>query len=194
MQTAQHGFSGMSWLNEPPRWRVEGATLRVETADETDFWRETFYGFVHDNGHFFYLDVAGDFSAEVTIAGDYSALYDQSGLMLRAGESHWIKTGIEFTDGLAHLSAVVTNGHSDWSVMPPPAFSGSLRIRLTRHGEAIRVQFLHEGEWRLLRLGFLDMPEVCSVGVMCCSPTRAGFAATFDDFVVGDPVSRELHE
>lgn len=45
--------------------------------------------------------MTGDFSAEVRIAGDYFALYDQSGLMLRADESHWIKTGIELN--AAHI-------------------------------------------------------------------------------------------
>ena len=29
------------------------------SGDKTDFWRETFYGFVHDNGHFYYREVAG---------------------------------------------------------------------------------------------------------------------------------------
>jgi len=194
MHDAHHGFDKMRWLNEPPAWSLQDATLRVETAGGTDFWRKTFYGFVHHNGHFLHCDVVGDFTVEVTISGDYSALYDQSGLMLRASDSHWIKTGIEFTDGVAHVSAVVTNGQSDWSVMPLPAFSGSLRIRLTRHGDAIRVQFLHEGEWQLVRLGYLALPDLCSVGIMCCSPQRAGFEARFDDFVLGDAISRDLHE
>ena len=49
----------------------------------TDFWRKTHYGFIRDNGHFGYVAVQGDFSAEVKVMGGYRDLYDQAGLMLR---------------------------------------------------------------------------------------------------------------
>jgi hypothetical protein len=41
---------GMTWRNPPPAVRAKGGDLIVTTGFETDFWRETFYGFVHDNG------------------------------------------------------------------------------------------------------------------------------------------------
>ena len=87
-------FEGMQWLNEPPSWTVDDAALVAVSGDKTDFWRETFYGFVHDNGHFYHREMAGDFTAEVTVVGEYGALYDQSGLMLRADERHWVKSGL----------------------------------------------------------------------------------------------------
>jgi uncharacterized protein len=187
-------FDGMRWMNEPPEWSVDGGVLSVTTADRTDFWRETFYGFVRDDGHFYGREVTGDFTAQVTLLGDHRELYDQSGLMLRADERNWLKTGIEFTDGMAHLSAVLTRGHSDWSVIGLPAFAGELTLRLTRHGEAVRVQFLAaDGHWQLLRLGYLPLPQSCWIGVMCCSPQRAGFVARFRDFDVREPISRDLH-
>jgi regulation of enolase protein 1 (concanavalin A-like superfamily) len=43
----------------------------------------------------------------------------------------------------------------------------------------------------LLRLGHLDLPATVDVGVMCCSPERAGLAATFRDFRIGPPISRD---
>ena len=120
------------------------ARLELRTAARTDFWRETFYGFIRDSGHAFLRPVSGDFSASAKLRGDYEALYDQAGLFLRIDERHWIKAGIEFTDGLMHFSVVVTRGVSDWSVIPLPQAkpTDEVSVRLTRHGDAVRVTIL----------------------------------------------------
>jgi regulation of enolase protein 1 (concanavalin A-like superfamily) len=187
-------FQNMRWSNEPPQWSVEGDVLLATTGDRTDFWRHTFYDFVHDDGHFYWREVTGDFTAQVTLGGAYEELYDQSGLMVRGDESTWAKAGIEFTDGVAHLSAVFTRDHSDWSVLALPDFAGELTLRVTRHAEALRVQYLRpDGVWQLVRLGFLPLSETCQVGVMCCSPQRDGFEARFREFTVSEPISRDLH-
>ena len=184
----------MHWLNEPRVWSVDDDTIRADTEANTDFWRKTFYGFIRDSGHFYYRSVSGDFTAEVTLSGRFETLYDQSGLMLRVDERNWLKTGIEYTDGATHVSTVITRDFSDWSMVPWPAYVGSLQIRLTRHDTALRVQCLgDDGVWQLLRLGYLELPETVQVGVMCCSPEREGFAATFTDFRVSEPISRDLH-
>ena len=60
----------MQWLNEPPVWRDENDILLVTTGDRTDFWRETHYGFIRDDGHLRYRTVEGDFTAELSFAGD----------------------------------------------------------------------------------------------------------------------------
>ncbi|WFP63267.1 DUF1349 domain-containing protein [Mesorhizobium sp. WSM4904] len=189
-------LAGMTWLNPPPHHALSDGTLHVRTGKETDFWRETFYGFRRDNGHFLYRPVAGDFSAEVTVKGDYKVLYDQAGLMMRLSETHWIKAGIEYTDGLAYFSVVVTNDRSDWSLVAVPADRDGLRIRLTRHAEAIRIQYrdVADGHWKPVRLAYFPTSQSVDVGVMCCSPQREGFEASFSDFVAGPPISRELHD
>ncbi|RWB23162.1 MAG: DUF1349 domain-containing protein [Mesorhizobium sp.] len=188
-------LAGMTWLNPPPHHVFGDGTLHVRTGKETDFWRETFYGFRRDNGHFLYGPVAGDFSAEVTIKGDYEALYDQAGLMLRLSETHWIKAGIEYTDGLAYFSVVVTNDRSDWSLVAIPPNPNGVRIRLTRHAEAIRVQYLDasDSHWKPVRLAYFPTSKSVDVGMMCCSPQREGFEVTFSDFVVAPPIPRDLH-
>jgi len=61
--------SGMVWLNAPPEWSDQDGVIAVRTGLRTDFWRRTFYGYVTDNGHFYHRPVAGDFSAEVVVAG-----------------------------------------------------------------------------------------------------------------------------
>jgi len=115
--------------------------------------------------------------------------------MLRADERHWVKFGLELTDGVVHASTVVTREFSDWSMLALPSYSGRVSLRLTRHGDAIRAELREpDRPSRLLRLGYLPLPETCQVGVMCCSPQRAGFEARFEDFAIGEPISRDLHD
>ncbi|GAA2691413.1 DUF1349 domain-containing protein [Actinoplanes palleronii] len=181
----------MSWLNEPPSWSDEAGVIRVVTGLKTDFWRRTFYGYVTDNGHFYHRPVTGDFTAEVVVSAGHSALFDQAGLMLRADERTWLKTGLEVTSGAVQLSTVLTRDDSDLSVVPVPEHRDELALRLTRFGSAVCVhRAAPDGIWQLIRLGHLDLPETLDVGVMCCSPERAGLEVMFRDFRIGPPIPR----
>ena len=182
------------WLNEPPSWSESDGLLTVVTGDQTDFWRETHYGFIHDNGHFRYREVAGDFTAILDFSGAYEELYDQAGMMLRLDERNWIKAGVEFVGGRQMLSAVVTRDFSDWSTMPVPGKPEWLRLRCTRISSAIRIEWSDGGDFSLLRLGYLPAKDPILVGPMCCSPQRAGFCATFRNFKVGPPLAEALHQ
>ena len=183
---------GFAWLNEPAEWSGDASALSLTTDRSTDFWRHTFYGFLRDNGHAFLTPVEGDFTASATVTGKYEQLYDQAGLMLRIDERNWIKTGIEYTDGLMHFSVVVTREVSDWSVIPLPDATpdDELNVRLTRHGDAVRVQYAIGGNpWQMARLA--PFPAAAArVGVMACSPERAGFRASFNGHH-GRPADRQ---
>lgn len=184
------------WLNEPAQWQGDVERLTLTTDDKTDFWRETFYGFIRDSGHSWLTPVAGDFSAAASFTGDYRALYDQAGMMLRIDETRWIKAGIEYTDGLMHFSVVVTRGVSDWSVIPLHSASPSSEVfvRITRHDDAVRVQFhLGDGRWQMARLCPFPADDA-SVGITACSPERRGFEATFRDISIGPAIPRKLHD
>ena len=96
------------WLNPPPRWSGDARGLELETGGGTDFWRETFYGFVRDSGHAWLAPVAGDFSLSVRFRGGYAALYDQAGLMLRRdaedeGFNFWVD---QFNAGRSKLDLI----------------------------------------------------------------------------------------
>lgn len=186
----------MEWLNEPPAWRDEGGELSVATGEKTDFWRKTHYGFVRDDGHLRYRTVTGDFTASVLFSGSYEKLYDQAGLMVRIDEENWVKAGIEFVDGRQMLSVVVTRDFSDWSTAPGPSGSEWLALRITRHGQAMRVEGALPSprpNYTLLRLAHLPIGDAVKVGPMCCSPERAGFKAKFRGFRIDPPISTDLH-
>jgi hypothetical protein len=171
----------MKWQNEPPSWHADGPVIEVVSGRRTDFWRETHYGFVRDDGHFFHDRIEGDFVAQVKVSGRFLALYDQAGLMVRRDESHWLKCGVELVDGVQQRSAVVTRHYSDWSVVPMPHNPASIWIRVTRRGAAVEVQCSEDGErYTLLRLAYLTPEPVVDVGIMCASPDGEGFSATFE--------------
>ncbi len=184
----------LNWYNPPPKHSLKDGVLTAETGYQTDFWRETFYGFVRDNGHFGFTEISGDFSAEVSFRGEYTELYDQAGMMVRLDAKTWLKAGVEYTDAQQHLSVVATRDVSDWSVLPLAAPPAEIRLRLTRLGGAVLVQASLDGEtYTMLRLTALTDAERLQVGVMCCSPKRSGFQVTFHNFEVGKPVVTDLH-
>lgn len=191
-------YEGLLWQSPPLEWSIDGNRLNVTTGDKTDFWSRTFYGFTRKDGHLFYRQVEGDFSVEVTLHAAFETLYDQLGLMIRVDDENWLKTGLEYSDGLSQLSTVLTrDGWSDWSTsaVSSDEVDAGIRIRLTRHGDVLRVQKQGpSGVWHLMRLGYLDLPVTAQVGLMCCSPERAGFKAVFSDFLLGGPISRDLHD
>nr|WP_246224130.1 DUF1349 domain-containing protein [Pseudarthrobacter psychrotolerans] len=190
-------LENMIWLNEPAQWTNTPNELTVVSDHDTDFWRETFYGFTHDTGHFLHREVVGDFTATVTLSGDFTTLYDQAGLMVRANKRTWMKTGVEYTDEALHLSTVITHGASDWSVMSLPRTPDEITMQVTRQGNALRTQYLQPqgmiGQWRMLRLGHLPLEDSCQVGMMMCSPKRGGLRARFRDFSITPSQRIDLH-
>ncbi len=175
----------MDWYNEPTSWHVEGNLIEVNADPGSDFWRRTHYGFIRDNGHFYYESVDDDFEAQVKVIGDYRDLYDQAGLMVRVGPEHWIKTGIEFVHGMQNLSAVVTREFSDWSVAPLPQNPQAIWLRLTRTAETVEIYYALDGAaYHLLRIAYLPPTERCQIGIMCAAPDGGGFSTRFEDFTI----------
>ncbi|MFS2151014.1 DUF1349 domain-containing protein [Rhizobium sp. Rhizsp42] len=189
-------LTDMTWLNPPPLSEQRDDGLHVRSGDKTDFWQGTYYGFHRDDGHFLHRLRQGDFTAELSFSADYQALYDQAGIMLRADATHWMKCGIEYTDGARHFSVVVTNGNSDWSAFRIDHDFARLSVRVTRNGDALFIQCRTDlmADWRMARLAWFD-PKFTElmVGPVFCSPQRAGFEATFHDFSLSDPISRDIH-
>lgn len=183
------------WLNEPKAWDLTAGVLGVTTDHGTDFWRQTHYGFTRDTGHFFQFDTAGDFTAQLRVQAEFHALYDQAGIMVRLDEAHWIKAGVEFSDGMPLLGSVLTMGQSDWATGAYGGDPGDFWLRVTVADGVLRLQTSADGlVWPLSRLAPFPKAASYGVGPMCCTPERAGLHVRFSEFWVGPPLHRLLHD
>ncbi|MFW2512412.1 DUF1349 domain-containing protein [Demequina sp. SO4-13] len=171
-----------AWTTEPMRaeWGADGELL-VEAREESDAWRETSYGFVHDSAHALLSPFGAREAVEVTFVLDYDQQFDQAGVMIRVDESTWIKAGVEVSDGAAQVGAVVTHGVSDWSVAPVPEWMGrEVTVRASRDGGAVTIRARVDDEpWRLVRVAPLSPTADARAGLFCCAPTRAGLVVRF---------------
>ena len=187
-------WTAATWLNPPMAARQDGSDLVVTTRANTDFWRTTGYGFVHDNGHALLTGFPAGSAVEVTFVAEFERLFDQAGLMVRVDETTWIKAGIELSDGQPQLGAVVTHGQSDWSMAPVPDWAGQpVTLRASRTGDAVTIRARRGTEpWRMVRLAPLSPDAAATAGPFCCSPEREGLNVRFTSFVIG-PADSALH-
>ncbi|WP_069173877.1 DUF1349 domain-containing protein [Streptomyces griseus] len=183
-----------SWLNPPLDAVDDGDGLEVTARGRSDFWRTTSYGFVRDDGHALLTGFPSGTAVEVTFLARFEELYDQAGVMVRVDERTWIKAGVEMSDGVPHLGAVVTRGVSDWSLSPVPEWAGRhVTVRVSRSGDAVTVRARCDDlPWRLVRLAPLDPDAAAFAGPFCCSPQREGLRVRFTGFTSG-PADTALH-
>jgi len=175
-------------MNEPASAKKEGGQLVVRSRAKTDFWRKTFYGYITDNGHFFHLPASGDFIFEGRVNGQYAALYDQAGLMVRLDAENWMKCGTEFFDGRRHASVVFTRDFSDWSTMPDLSDTAPTWWRVIRKKDSIETHCsLDAKNFTAIRQGYFVPGVKVEVGIMCAAPEGPGFEAIFDRLKLGTP-------
>jgi uncharacterized protein len=182
------------WLNPPPRAWHEDSDLLVEAGEGSDFWRTTSYGFVHDSGHALLVPFPAAAAVEVSFLLDFTEQFDQAGVLVRADEESWIKAGVEVSDGLPQVGAVVTRDLSDWSVSPVPAWRGrEVTVRASRSGDALTVRARVDDEpWQLVRVAPLPADRPFAAGPFCCAPTRAGLVVRFRGAVLNE-ADQSLH-
>lgn len=188
-------FNNGIWLNEPQAWKADESGLTMTTDAKTDFWRQTYYGFTRDSGHFLGFAAGDSFTAIIRIRGEFRTLYDQAGLMVRIDDTTWVKTGVEFTDGELFLSTVITDGKSDWSVSQPFKELEDFYIRVTVNNGAMRIQASRDGKfWPLLRLAPFPIAARYQVGPTACTPERSGLSVNFSEFTIGPAITTDLHD
>jgi uncharacterized protein len=173
----------MEWLNEPANWQRTGDVLTVSVDPSTDFWRETGYGYIRDSGHVYGEVLAGDLDVSVRMRCTLGTQYDQAGVMLRADERTWLKTGVEFFEGRSRLSTVLTLGRSSWMVTDLPEGTDEIVLRVSRRGDAVEVRYVIEdgGPAELAALVFMPPGREVLAGVMAAAPEGPGFRVTFHD-------------
>ncbi len=192
--TAWWPWRDAQWLNPPQRVCQDGSDLLVAACEGSDFWRTTSYGFVHDSGHALLAPFPDDSAVQVCFVLDYNQQFDQAGVLVRSDERRWVKAGVEVSDGVPQLGAVVTRDVSDWSVAPVPAWNGrEVTVRVSRTGDALTVRARVEDEpWQLVRVTPLPAQDGVFAGPYCCAPTRDGLVVRFRDVVLTE-ADRTLH-
>jgi len=181
---AQSGAQ-MRWSHEPKQWTAKDGVISATVDPGTDFWRVTHYGFIRDNGPFYFEEQSGDFEALVHVTGKYRELYHQAGLMVRVDEKNWIKTGIEYVNGVQNVSAVVTREFSDWSVVPRTDSPESVWLRLKREGNFVQIEYSFDGsKYEMLRLAYFPPGVKVQIGMVAAAPGKESFEVRFDHFSV----------
>jgi len=181
---------GFVWHNPPADQEICGGTLRVKTRSETDSWRETIYGYWKDSAHILSRQIEGDFTAEVTIKGQFEFHWDQAGLILRLSESHWVKIFMENISGALYFIVTVTNNASDASIMQIPVDPQGNRVRATRIRDTVRADYFDfESEsWKTARIAPFPRSKAIGVGVTCASPIGEGLDVSFWNFSTFQPI------
>jgi len=186
-------WSEGSWTREPVSFSHDGDAIKVEAAAESDWWRTTAYGFIHDDGHALVKEFPNESAVEVSFILNYTQQFDQAGIFITSDSKNWIKAGVEYCDGFPQVGAVVTQINSDWSVAPVPEWMNKeVTIRVSRSGDAVTVRAGINGDLRLVRVAPLDPSLSWSAGPMFCAPTRAGLIVSFTKWAQGEADS-ELH-
>lgn len=182
------------WLNPPPAVVQTDDELRVTAASGSDFWRTTLYGFTHDTGHALMARTAREGSLEVDFRLNYDQQYDQAGLLIRDNETTWLKAGVEISDGVPHVGAVVTRSLSDWSLAPVPHWNGqNVTIRASWKDGAVTLRArAHDGGWTTLRVAPYPIGPATLAGVYACAPLRDGLVVSFNGLRYGPP-DLDLH-
>ena len=193
---------------------AEAAVLTIRPDAKRDYWRNTFYSpaLVADDGPALVARAAAgkDATFGATMRLTAASQFDQGGLYAHAGDGAWMKAGIEFVDGAAMLSCVVTsNGFSDWSTQPwaggdASAVTVHLRVHRVRSdsaecGPAVVVE---AGEvvdggavaWRMIRIAQLGSTDrAWRVGAYaCCPQAQRGCSAVFAGLHLG-PYTGAVH-
>jgi regulation of enolase protein 1 (concanavalin A-like superfamily) len=160
---------------------IDDDGMRVTAVEESDAWRITSYGFIHDTEHALLVPFEQNSAMEVAFLLDFEAQFDQAGIFVKVDDTTWIKTGVERSDGEDSLGAVVTRGMSDWSLSPIPGWHGRLvTIRASRSGDALTIRARVDDEaWRLVRVAPLDPEATVTAGPLCCAPSRADLTVHF---------------
>lgn len=183
--TSAQTLDKMQWFNEPEQWEIKDGTLSMFVTPQTDYWRISHYGFTVDDAPFYYATYGGEFEAKVKITGDYKVRFDQAGLMLRIDHENYIKTGIEFVDGKYNISAVVTHGKSDWSVITLDKTPDCIWIKAVRRLDAVELFYSYDDKtYTMMRNAPLADNTPVMVGLMGACPDGKGFNVKFEHFKV----------
>jgi hypothetical protein len=182
-----------TWSRDPVSLENNEGHLLVKAVEGSDWWRNTSYNFVHDDGHALLSSFDDGTAMEVTFRLNYTQNFDQCGIFVYADEENWTKAAVEQSDGTPQLGAVVTINNSDWSTAPVPEWFGKLvTIRASRQGNALTIRAKSDGHFQMVRVAPLNENLSWQAGPYLCAPTGPDLVGEFTSWTIGDADS-SLH-
>jgi uncharacterized protein len=193
MKNQQLDWSSGTWTRVPVSLEVESGKLLARAAEGSDWWRNTAYNFIHNDGHALLKDFADNTAMEVTFRLNYTQNFDQCGIFLYSDDLTWTKASVEQSDGVSQLGAVVTIGDSDWSTAPVPQWFGKLvTIRASRQGNSITIRAKSDSDFQLVRVAPINQNLAWKAGPYLCAPSGPNLIGEFTSWALGDADS-SLH-
>ena len=191
--------STLQWQGRLDSYKLQdGVGLLVQPSEKTDFWSKTYYDppFVKDDGVTLTYKVpveVNTWSLELQFSLEAYNQFDQAGIIVQVDSARWMKTGIEYVDGIPRMGAVVTNNYSDWSTQPWRGETSNYKIRVSRIRHSLVAEYHDDDKkWnfmRIARLTDIEAPDTSvSVGAYTCAPTKSGMTATFHRMKFEDSV------
>lgn len=178
-------MTSMNWLNEPAKWEIKDNKLVMEVTPQSDYWTKSHYGFTVHDGPFLYTERNGEFEVVVKMNGAYKTRFDQVCLMLRIDENNYIKTGVEFVDGVYNISTVHTIDKSSWSVLGLKEKPKNVWMKAARRLDAVEIFYSTDGvNYTMTNTVYFPEFKSVQVGMMAASPDGNGFEATFEEFKI----------
>ena len=178
-------LTSMRWLNEPNEWEIKDNKLSMQVTAQSDYWNKSHYGFTVQDGPFLYTERSGEFETVVKMSGVYKTRFDQVCLMLRIDDNNYIKTGVEYVDGVYNISTVHTIDKSSWSVLALKEKPKSVWMKAKRRLDAVEIFYSIDGI-NFIMTNTVYFPEfkTVQVGMMAASPDGNGFKASFEEFKI----------
>lgn len=178
----------LQWQGRLDSYKLKnGVGLLVQPSDKTDFWSKTYYDppFVKNDGVTLTYKVplgTNTWSLEVQFSLDAHNQFDQAGIIVQVDSARWMKTGIEYVDGIPRMGAVVTNNYSDWSTQPWRGETSQYKVRVSRIRDSLVAEY-HDKQWNFMRIAHLNDLEApdttISAGPYTCAPTKSGMTTIF---------------
>jgi len=93
-ETRRLAWNSGTWTREPLSVEIQDGNLFAKAAEGSDWWRNTSYNFVHNDGHALLREFEEGTAMEVTFRLKYTQNFDQCGIFLYAHDLNWIKAAV----------------------------------------------------------------------------------------------------
>jgi regulation of enolase protein 1 (concanavalin A-like superfamily) len=175
--------------NRPETFKIKGAFIEMHTNSEKYFWgdsHESDYDFPYSQ--FYFRDITGSFSAEVTVVLTDLRNNNNEGLLLKLNQTNWIKLYVGKENNLFRLNTVYASDyfHADYNTIPVSVKNNRLWLRMICKYDILYLSYSTDNlVFQTVRI--LNLPEyykTARLGLMGDSPMSGGFDALFENFSV----------